>query len=450
MRTLAVSLMKIANDIRWLGSGPRAGLGELVLPENEPGSSIMPGKVNPTQSEAMTMVCVQVIANDTAVSMAGSMGNFELNVFKPVMIFNFLHSVDLLTDACRNFREFCVDGLEPNRERIAQYVADSLMVVTALNPVIGYDKAGEIAKKAHKEGTTLARGRDRVRAPHRGGVRRRGQARRDARPAVKAREVGTHAIVTGGSQGIGLETARLLAARGARVSLIARNPENLAAAAARHRRRRGHRVGRRHRSRRAHDRDRRPGRAITARATSSSARPVPRTPATSSSWSSRRSAARWTSTTSGRCTRSARCCRRCSSAGAAASSASRRRPGSSACSASARTRPRSTRCGACCDVLRAEYGHRGIYVGCVFPPDTLTPGFEAENLIKPAETAAVSAAIKPMPAEAVAAAIVKGIEKDRHVITADKQTAMLAYGGGLVAPLVHREMARQVRRAATS
>ncbi len=155
VRTLAVSLMKIANDIRWLGSGPRAGLGELLLPENEPGSSIMPGKVNPTQSEALTMVCVQVLGNDTATGIAGSMGNFELNVFKPVMIFNFLHSVDLLTDACSNFREFCIEGLEPNLAQIAEYVRDSLMVVTALNPVIGYDKAGEIAKKAHKEGTTL-------------------------------------------------------------------------------------------------------------------------------------------------------------------------------------------------------------------------------------------------------------------------------------------------------
>ena len=155
VKTLAVSLMKIANDVRWLGSGPRAGLGELILPENEPGSSIMPGKVNPTQSEALTMVCVQVLGNDTAVGIAGSMGNFELNVFKPVMIFNFLHSVDLLTDACRNFREFCVEGLEANRSRIQQYLTESLMVVTALNPVIGYDKAAAIAKKAHHEGTTL-------------------------------------------------------------------------------------------------------------------------------------------------------------------------------------------------------------------------------------------------------------------------------------------------------
>jgi fumarate hydratase class II len=155
VRTLAVSCMKIANDIRWLGSGPRAGLGELLLPENEPGSSIMPGKVNPTQSEALTMVCVQVLGNDNATGIAGSMGNFELNVFKPVMIFNFLHSVDLLTDAGNNFREFCIEGLEPNLEQIAEYVRDSLMVVTALNPVIGYDKAGEIAKKAHREKTTL-------------------------------------------------------------------------------------------------------------------------------------------------------------------------------------------------------------------------------------------------------------------------------------------------------
>ncbi len=154
-RTLAVSLMKIANDIRWLGSGPRAGIGELVLPENEPGSSIMPGKVNPTQSEAMTMVCVQVLGNDSAVAMAGSMGNFELNVFKPVMIFNFLHSVDLLTDVCRTFREFCIEGLQPNRERIQEHVEQSLMLVTALSPVIGYDKAAGIAKKAHHEGTTL-------------------------------------------------------------------------------------------------------------------------------------------------------------------------------------------------------------------------------------------------------------------------------------------------------
>jgi len=155
LRVLAVALMKIANDVRWLGSGPRAGIGELNLPENEPGSSIMPGKVNPTQSEALTMVCVQVIGNDTAVGVAGSMGNFELNVFKPVMIFNYLHSVDMLTDACAGFREFCIDGLQPNRERIAEHVRDSLMVVTALNPVIGYDKAAEIAKKAHQEGTTL-------------------------------------------------------------------------------------------------------------------------------------------------------------------------------------------------------------------------------------------------------------------------------------------------------
>jgi fumarate hydratase, class II len=155
VRTLAVSLMKIANDIRWLASGPRAGLGELVLPENEPGSSIMPGKVNPTQSEAMTMVCVQVLGNDTAVAFAGSQGNFELNVFKPVMIFNLLHSVDLLTDACRNFREFAVEGLQANEEQIEEHVRNSLMLVTALNPHIGYDNAAAIAKHAHHHKTTL-------------------------------------------------------------------------------------------------------------------------------------------------------------------------------------------------------------------------------------------------------------------------------------------------------
>jgi fumarate hydratase class II len=155
IRTLAVSLMKIANDIRWLGSGPRSGLGELELPENEPGSSIMPGKVNPTQSEAMTMVCCQVFGNDVAVTVAGSQGNFELNVFKPVMIRNFLHSARILAGACRTFTEFCVEGLKPNRERIAELVGQSLMLVTALTPRIGYDKAAEIAKKAHHEGKTL-------------------------------------------------------------------------------------------------------------------------------------------------------------------------------------------------------------------------------------------------------------------------------------------------------
>jgi fumarate hydratase class II len=155
LKTLAVSLMKIANDIRWLGSGPRSGLGELELPENEPGSSIMPGKVNPTQSEAMTMVCVQVMGNDTTIGFAGSLGNFELNVFKPVVARNFLHSTNILADACRTFREFCVEGIRANRERIAELVDRSLMLVTALTPSIGYDKAAEIAKKAHHEGTTL-------------------------------------------------------------------------------------------------------------------------------------------------------------------------------------------------------------------------------------------------------------------------------------------------------
>jgi fumarate hydratase class II len=155
LRTLATSLMKIANDIRWLGSGPRAGLGELLLPENEPGSSIMPGKVNPTQSEALTMVCVQVMGYDVAIGIAGSQGNFELNVFKPVIALDLLHGIELLTDACRSFRENCVEGLQANRERIDEHVTNSLMLVTALTPRIGYDKAAEIAKKAHKDGTTL-------------------------------------------------------------------------------------------------------------------------------------------------------------------------------------------------------------------------------------------------------------------------------------------------------
>ena len=155
LKTLAVSLMKIANDLRWLGSGPRCGLGEITLPENEPGSSIMPGKVNPTQCEAMTMVCVQVMGNDAAIGFAGSQGNFELNVFKPVIIFNYLHSVRLLADSCRSFVDHCVVGIEPNRERIAHFLKESLMLVTALNQKIGYDKAAEIAKTAHKENATL-------------------------------------------------------------------------------------------------------------------------------------------------------------------------------------------------------------------------------------------------------------------------------------------------------
>jgi fumarate hydratase, class II len=155
LATLAASLMKIANDIRWLGSGPRAGIGELRLPENEPGSSIMPGKVNPTQSEALTMVSTQVMGNDTAIKIAGALGNFELNVYNPLLAKNLLHSTVLLADACRTFREFCVEGLEPDRERIDDLVHRSLMLVTALTPKIGYDKAAEIAKKAHHEGTTL-------------------------------------------------------------------------------------------------------------------------------------------------------------------------------------------------------------------------------------------------------------------------------------------------------
>lgn len=155
LKTLACSLMKIANDVRWLASGPRAGIGELVLPENEPGSSIMPGKVNPTQSEAMTMVCVQVMGNDAAIGFAGSQGNFELNVFNPVMIHNLLHSIRLLKDACRGFVEFCVNGIQLNRARIEENLRNSLMLVTALNPHIGYDNAAKIAKNAHKKGITL-------------------------------------------------------------------------------------------------------------------------------------------------------------------------------------------------------------------------------------------------------------------------------------------------------
>lgn len=155
LKTLAASLMKIANDIRWLASGPRCGIGELHIPENEPGSSIMPGKVNPTQSEAMTMVCCQVMGNDVAVNMGGALGNFELNVMKPLIIHNFLQSVRLLTDAMVSFNEHCVVGIEANSERIDALMHNSLMLVTALNPHIGYDKAATIAKKAHREGTTL-------------------------------------------------------------------------------------------------------------------------------------------------------------------------------------------------------------------------------------------------------------------------------------------------------
>lgn len=155
LNTAACALMKIANDIRLLGSGPRCGIGELSLPENEPGSSIMPGKVNPTQSEAMTMVCAQVMGNHTTVTIAGSNGHFELNVFKPVIIYNVLQSIRLLADASVSFTDNCVVGIEANRERIAQIMNESLMLVTALNPHIGYDNAAKAAKKAHKEGTTL-------------------------------------------------------------------------------------------------------------------------------------------------------------------------------------------------------------------------------------------------------------------------------------------------------
>ncbi|HEX5738326.1 MAG TPA: class II fumarate hydratase [Hydrogenophaga sp.] len=155
LKTLAVSLMKIANDVRWLASGPRSGLGELALPENEPGSSIMPGKVNPTQCEALTMVCVQVLGNDVVVSLGGASGNFQLNVFRPVLIHNFLQSVRLLADGMDSFERHCVRGIEPNRQRITELVERSLMLVTALNTHIGYDRAAEIAKKAHAEGSSL-------------------------------------------------------------------------------------------------------------------------------------------------------------------------------------------------------------------------------------------------------------------------------------------------------
>ncbi len=158
LKTLAASLMKIANDVRWLASGPRCGLGELTIPENEPGSSIMPGKVNPTQCEAITMIAVQVMGNDVAVGLAGSQGNFELNVFKPVLIHNFLNSVRLLSDGCRSFTEHCARGIEVNREQVEHDVQNSLMLVTALSPVVGYDKAAKIAHTAHYGPLNSARG----------------------------------------------------------------------------------------------------------------------------------------------------------------------------------------------------------------------------------------------------------------------------------------------------
>jgi fumarate hydratase class II len=155
LKTLAASLMKIANDVRWLASGPRAGIGELSIPENEPGSSIMPGKVNPTQCEAMTMLCAQVLGNDVAINIGGASGNFELNVFKPLIIHNFLQSVRLLADGMASFEQHCVAGIEPNRARIQALLDSSLMLVTALNPHIGYDKAAAIAKQAHRQGSSL-------------------------------------------------------------------------------------------------------------------------------------------------------------------------------------------------------------------------------------------------------------------------------------------------------
>jgi fumarate hydratase, class II len=155
LKTLACSLMKIANDVRWLASGPRAGLGEISIPENEPGSSIMPGKVNPTQSEALTMICAQVLGNDVAINIGGASGNFQLNVFKPLIIHNFIRSAKLLTQGVEGFTQHCIVGLKPNTHRIDELMKKSLMLVTALNPHIGYDNAAKIAKKAHSEGTTL-------------------------------------------------------------------------------------------------------------------------------------------------------------------------------------------------------------------------------------------------------------------------------------------------------
>jgi fumarate hydratase class II len=155
LKSLATALNKIANDIRWMASGPRAGLAEIEIPENEPGSSIMPGKVNPTQSEAMTMVCAQVIGNDVAVAVGAASGNFELNVFKPVIIHNVLNSIRLIADACESFNEHCAEGIKPIRENLEKYLNSSLMLVTALNAHIGYDNAAKIAKKAHKEHRTL-------------------------------------------------------------------------------------------------------------------------------------------------------------------------------------------------------------------------------------------------------------------------------------------------------
>jgi fumarate hydratase class II len=155
LKTLAASFMKIANDVRWLASGPRCGLGELTIPDNEPGSSIMPGKVNPTQSEAMTMLAAQVMGNDVAINIGGATGNFELNVMKPLIVANFLHSVRLLADGAVSFDEHCAVGIEPNRARIDELLHNSLMLVTALNPHIGYDKAAKIAKNAHAKGITL-------------------------------------------------------------------------------------------------------------------------------------------------------------------------------------------------------------------------------------------------------------------------------------------------------
>ena len=203
LKTLAASLTKIANDVRWLASGPRSGLGEISIPENEPGSSIMPGKVNPTQSEALTMACAQVFGNDVAVNIGGASGNFELNVYRPLVIHDFLQSVRLLGDGAASFDEHCARGIEPNRERIAELVGRSLMLVTALAPRIGYDRAAEIAKKAHRDGATLREAALALGYVTRRGLRSLGARGGDARTEVlSARERACHPVVAAESSTI--------------------------------------------------------------------------------------------------------------------------------------------------------------------------------------------------------------------------------------------------------
>ena len=205
LKTLAASLMKIANDVRWMASGPRSGLGEILIPENEPGSSIMPGKVNPTQSEAMTMVASQVMGNDVAINLGGALGNFELNVMKPLIIHNFLGSVRLLADACVSFNDHCAAGIEPNRERIQELLNRSLMLVTALNPRIGYDNAAKIAKNAHAKRDHPPRIGHRVGPSHRRAIRSVGEGRGHggAEGELSEDRLGGVHLVTGGTTGEG-------------------------------------------------------------------------------------------------------------------------------------------------------------------------------------------------------------------------------------------------------